>query len=92
MVDFFQKPHPSMSRPNPVLRDDSSQQALDSMVQKLINLRVVSRVNYSPNFVVNPIFVVENHDGTYRLILNSLVVNEECVSYHHFKMETLSEV
>jgi hypothetical protein len=62
------------------------------MVSKLLKLGVVSRVQYSPSLVVNPIFVVENHDGLYRLILNSSVVNDECVSYHHFKMETLSEV
>jgi hypothetical protein len=91
-IDFFFIPNNSMSRPNPVLCSPQAEEALDSMVTKLIKLQVVSRVSYSRDLVINPIFVVENHDGSYRLILNSSVVNEECVEYHHFRMETISEV
>ena len=64
----------------------SEQKAIDAEIEKLLNLKVLIKVNYENGEVVYPIFTVPKKDGSVRMILNLKDLNKQ-VTYHHFKMD-----
>ena len=57
-----------------------------SEVKKLLRLEVIVEVEAVKNQVLSPVFLVDNKDGTKRMILNLKSLNQYIV-YNHFKME-----
>lgn len=90
-IDFLSLPPVSLSRKNPQF-EESENEIIDELISDFQSARVIREVSFSSELVVNPIFVVQNHNGSKRLILNSKAVNEECVPYVHFKLDTLHRV
>jgi hypothetical protein len=62
---------------------------VEKEIGKLLQLDVISTCEHIEGEVISPIFLRPKKDGTHRMILNLKKLNEE-VTYHHFKMETLS--
>lgn len=91
-VDFFTLPTPALSGSNPRPKNGVEVTAISNLVAELLLIGAIRPVSVSPTTVLNPIFAVKNHNGSYRLILNSKEVNEACVKKIHFKMETLQTV
>lgn len=88
-IDFYTLPTNELSGPNPNLTSEVDRNVVSQLVEELIEADVVEEVFFTTDLVINPIFAVQNHNGSHRLILNSKAVNTECVPYNHFKMESL---
>jgi len=63
-------------------------QVLDSEIEKLLDKGVIHCSNDEQGQFISNIFVRPKKNGSYRLILNLKLLNEE-VDYHHFKMDTI---
>lgn len=74
-------------------RNFKSQQqvAIDTEVEQLLQLGVLSQSVHEMGECLSPIFVVPKPDGSHRLIFNFKNCNE-AVLFRHFKMDTLSTV
>ena len=57
-------------------------------IETFPNKGVIKPSCQEPGEFISPIFLWPKPDGTYRMILNLRAFNE-CVQYHHFKMDTL---
>lgn len=90
-VDFEVGPSSALSAPNPFFRSKDDEKEVEKFVGELQNLSIIREVNYAEDLVVNPVFVARNGSSA-RLILNSKLVNQNCIKLKHFKMETLKSV
>ena len=68
---------------------DHEHDLLDLEIDKLCEMGVLEETDHEEGEVINPVFLREKSDGTYRMILNLKTFNES-VEYSHFKMENLN--
>ena len=64
---------------------------IDAEIQKLLDMKVISEVDHSPNEFISQVFIVPKKDVEYRIILNLKELNQY-IEYHHFKMDTFESV
>ena len=71
--------------------NDKEDAFIESEIQNLIKKGVTKNSSHEPGEFISSIFLRENSDGGYRLILKLENVNES-VEYKKFKMETLATI
>lgn len=64
---------------------------IDEEIAKLIDKKVIIKVEPQPDQILSGIFLHPKKDGSFRLILNLKQFNI-FVTYHHFKMDSLSTI
>lgn len=60
-------------------------------INKMLQKQVIQCTNHVQGEIISNIFTRPKKDGTHRIILNLKDFNE-CVSYHHFKMDSLHTI
>ena len=70
---------------------DHDSNRIDQEVSKLVEKRVIERIEYTPRHILSSIFLTPKKDGSYRLILNLKKFNSLIVN-HHFKMDSLHTI
>lgn len=91
-MDFSVLPSASQSKIGRQYWPHQDSLAIAAFVEKLLQSGVISEVSHSEELVYSPIFLVRNHDGSERLILNVSNINRDCFKKKHFKMETLQTI
>ena len=60
-------------------------------MDKFLQFGIVERVEHSHDELISNIFIRDKKDGSHRVILNLLELNQ-FIAYHHFKMDTIDTV
>ena len=71
--------------------DDHESNRIDQEVSKLVEKRVIERVEYTPHHILSSIILTPKKDGSYRLMFNLKKFNSLIVN-HHFKMDSLHTI
>ena len=75
--------------PNKIVFNKTESDAISSEINKFLTKQIIEEVfDTNDSEFISNIFLRPKKDGTFRMILNLRNLNE-CVEYHHFKMETL---
>ena len=75
--------------PNKIVFNKTESNAISSEINKFLTKQIIEEVfDTNDSEFISNIFLRPKKDGTFRMILNLRNLNE-CVEYHHFKMETL---
>ena len=83
---------PVQSRPLAIHKfSDTEKKIIEAEINKLLNKGVIVKAERENGDFLSPIFLRQKKDGSYRLILNLKALNKS-ITYHHFKMDTLSSV
>ena len=56
-------------------------------IDKLLKMKVIEEVSFTPGQFISPIFTRPKKDGEYRMILNLKELNKY-IKYYHFKLDT----
>ena len=88
-IDCIEKPAQHWLPPQKF--DDHELNKIDQEVSKLVEKRVIERVEYTPHHILSSIFLTPKKDGSYRLILNLNKFNSFIVN-HHLKVDSLQTV
>ena len=72
--------------------DDEDRKNIRGFISKLLLAKIVEPVQPRSGQYVSPIFLVTNHDGSSRMILNVKKLNKDFCKPRHFQMETLTTV
>ena len=89
-LEFDQTPSQSKI-PHKTHLDEEEFQIINTEINKLLHKGVIVKTNHSEGEFISDIFCRPKKDGSHRLILNLKNLND-CVEYHHFKMETFQNV
>ena len=60
---------------------------IDAEIEKLLEMKVIEEVSFTPGQFISPIFTRPKKDGDYRMILNLKELNKY-IKYYHFKLDT----
>ena len=66
-------------------------ECIDKELDKFLQFGIVERVEHSHDEFISNIFIRDKKDGSHRVILNLLELNQ-FIAYHHFKMDTIDTV
>ncbi len=78
--------------PRPYPMDSKTRDTVADFVSDLLATQVIVPVEKRANQFVSPFFLVTNHDGSFRGILNVKRLNVDYLQTQKFKMETLLKV
>jgi hypothetical protein len=90
-IPFTSEPVQSRE-PRPCVFNEVETREVRKMVQDLLDMDAVVRVEPSSDQFVSQLFLVTNKDLTKRAILNVKQINEKFLPRQHFKMETLQSI
>ena len=86
-IEFIEESDPENSFCFTQKFSQNEDKIIQNEIKKLLEMKVIKEIEYTPGEYISPIFIVPKKNGEYRMILNLKQLNEYIV-YHHFKMET----
>ena len=86
--DFDSTPRQTLE-PKQLLNSDQDIAIASSLLQELLDKQVIEPTKFHRKGYISNIFLRDKKSGDHRLILNLKNLNQ-CVEYHHFKMEHLA--
>lgn len=89
-LDFDDSPT-RVSKPRAIHFSDYERECINKEMNKFLQLDIVERVEHMHDEFVSNIFIRDKKDGSHRVILNLLELNQ-FIAYHHFKMDTIDTV
>ena len=89
-LDFDDSPT-RVSKPRAIHFSDYERECINKEMNKFLQLDIVERVEHMYDEFVSNIFIRDKKDGSHRVILNLLELNQ-FIAYHHFKMDTIDTV
>lgn len=90
-IEFSQMPCQRVAPTEKLSRDAREIQSISTEMEKLLKKGVIVPTIHEQGEFISPIFTRPKKDGTSRMILNLKSLNKY-LSYHHFKMDSLSTV
>jgi hypothetical protein len=90
-IPFVTLPY-QLQPPAPYRFRQDEQPKVRQFILKLLQAQIIEEVVPSVEQFVSPIFLVQNHDQSSRLILNVQKLNQSFCAPRHFQMETLNVV
>ncbi len=90
-LEFDSLPESGISSSRPYFTfNESEQKVIDREIDKFLQKGKIKPSFSESGEVLSPIFVIRKKDGSSRMIFNLKGLNQ-CISYHHFKMDALEE-